>query len=233
MKEKIPSTPRQVTCKFCKEKYKVKDTSWYKSGLEKLKHEPICKNCMEKYNILVADWEKQNTTNGYLCFPWHHIYYYQDWEKTCKSCHQKFIFSAQEQKFWYEEARIYTDVSPKMCLSCRKKSRELSPASEQIQKLLIQAEKEPSLQVFERLSKLYSGIDNKQKAGVYAAKAKRYRFYLKQQQETNEQKLEKLLLKAEKEPSKELYWEINQLYVKLGDKRNANMYANKAKKMKN
>lgn len=59
-----------------------------------------------------ADIAKQN----YSVAPRH---WYVDATMRCTDCDETFVFSADEQKVWYEEYRFYVDSYPKRCPRCR------------------------------------------------------------------------------------------------------------------
>ena len=63
-----------------------------------------------------ADILKQN----YSVCPRH---WYIDAVFGCRDCKKDFIFTANEQKFWYEERQFWIDSQPKRCPSCRKSER--------------------------------------------------------------------------------------------------------------
>jgi hypothetical protein len=63
-----------------------------------------------------ADIEKQN----YTTCPRH---WYVDAVFTCCGCGEEFTFSAEEQRFWYEDKKFYVDAFPKRCIQCRKAER--------------------------------------------------------------------------------------------------------------
>ena len=63
-----------------------------------------------------ADISKQNYT---VC-PRH---WYVDAIFVCHDCRSEFVFSASEQKFWYEDKQFYVDSLPKRCATCRKAER--------------------------------------------------------------------------------------------------------------
>ena len=63
-----------------------------------------------------ADISKQNFS---VC-PRH---WYIDAVFECCDCKKDFTFSANEQKFWYEERQFWIDSKPKRCVSCRKNER--------------------------------------------------------------------------------------------------------------
>ena len=65
-----------------------------------------------------ADVSKQDYT---VC-PRH---WYIDAAFTCRGCDNDFVFTADEQRFWYETMRFYVDSRPVKCNHCRKADREL------------------------------------------------------------------------------------------------------------
>jgi hypothetical protein len=42
----------------------------------------------------------------------------------CADCGENFVFSVEEQRFWYEDRKFYVDSYPKRCVSCRQKERQ-------------------------------------------------------------------------------------------------------------
>jgi tetratricopeptide (TPR) repeat protein len=50
-------------------------------------------------------------------------YFYVDQEKRCVECGRQFVFSAREQKHWYEELRFHFDSIAIRCLGCRRRQR--------------------------------------------------------------------------------------------------------------
>ncbi len=52
-------------------------------------------------------------------------FWYIDASFACDRCGENFIFSADEQRFWYEEAGFYVDSFPRQCRECRRELREL------------------------------------------------------------------------------------------------------------
>ena len=63
-----------------------------------------------------ADVSKQHYT---VC-PRH---WYIDATFVCCGCGQEFVFTASEQRFWYEDMRFFIDSLPKRCIQCRKSER--------------------------------------------------------------------------------------------------------------
>ncbi len=52
-------------------------------------------------------------------------HWYIDAEFHCSRCGQSFVFTADEQKFWYETLKFWIGSIPKECDECRKELRKL------------------------------------------------------------------------------------------------------------
>src|SRR5688572_18907823 len=65
-----------------------------------------------------ADASRQN----YTVAPRH---WYIDATVACRRCHERFCFSAEEQKSWYEGYGFYVDSFPTHCPTCRRDLRDL------------------------------------------------------------------------------------------------------------
>jgi tetratricopeptide (TPR) repeat protein len=50
-------------------------------------------------------------------------YFYIDQKRICVECHRPFVFSAEEQKHWYEDLQFHFDSVAIRCLDCRRKQR--------------------------------------------------------------------------------------------------------------
>jgi tetratricopeptide (TPR) repeat protein len=60
----------------------------------------------------------------YLCLMCHvPRYFYVDAGRSCIQCGRDFLFSAAEQKFWYEELKFYGTSVPVRCQECRRQKR--------------------------------------------------------------------------------------------------------------
>jgi hypothetical protein len=51
--------------------------------------------------------------------------YYVDILRACRTCQRPFIFSAREQRYWYETLRFWVDADCVECVECRRESRAL------------------------------------------------------------------------------------------------------------
>lgn len=48
-------------------------------------------------------------------------YFYRDIQATCRACRADFIFSAGEQKHWFEELMLWNEIIPRECRDCRRR----------------------------------------------------------------------------------------------------------------
>lgn len=53
-------------------------------------------------------------------------YWYLDLTFRCERCGAEFVFSAAEQRVWYEEYGFWIDSLPRHCLTCRRDRRHLT-----------------------------------------------------------------------------------------------------------
>ena len=74
-----------------------------------------------------------NPHKQHLCF-WHNapMYFYVDQPRTCAQCGVAFVFTAREQKHWYEALGFYGTSVPVRCLACRRRRRTAHALEAQI-----------------------------------------------------------------------------------------------------
>ena len=80
----------------------------------------VCDNCLRTGKALAANSERQNLGNSYT-LPY---FAYTDQQKRCATCSTTFLFSKQEQQYWYEELQIPVYGDAKNCKDCRKSIRD-------------------------------------------------------------------------------------------------------------
>lgn len=61
--------------------------------------------------------------------------HYFDVDRACRDCGKRFIFFADEQKYWYETLRFYVGVNCLHCIVCRKKRQHIDRARRRYQEL--------------------------------------------------------------------------------------------------
>lgn len=59
-------------------------------------------------------------------------YFYLDQDRTCIQCGRAFVFSAEEQKYWYETLKFHFDAVAVRCPECRRRRRSEKALRNQI-----------------------------------------------------------------------------------------------------
>jgi Probable zinc-ribbon domain len=77
--------------------------------------------------------------------PAHYVqkYFYVDEQETCVQCHEAFVFSAKEQKFWYESLQFNFNSTAIRCRSCGRRRQTERALREQIALALRQLAERP------------------------------------------------------------------------------------------
>ncbi len=70
-------------------------------------------------------------------------YFYVDQHKTCVQCGEPFVFSAAEQKYWFESLHFHFDSVAIRCRSCRRRRRSRKALRQQIATVLEKRRAEP------------------------------------------------------------------------------------------
>jgi Probable zinc-ribbon domain len=63
------------------------------------------------------------------------VTHYFDCSRVCRGCERRFIFFAEEQRYWYEELRLPLEADAVRCVPCRRKVRELQVLNLRYQEL--------------------------------------------------------------------------------------------------
>lgn len=86
-------------------------------------------------------------------------YWYVDAFFLCDRCGSEFLFSAAEQRVWYEEYGFWVDSIPKHCLPCRRERRELRAArreyDESVERVLEHGDLEGRKRLAQVIDELY------------------------------------------------------------------------------
>jgi hypothetical protein len=90
-----------------------------------------CDNCLSQKRAILANLNKQNLQG---CHPNPYLAYY-DKVLKCKQCNEKFVFSKEEQQYWFETLK-FNWGSANACAPCRKKKRFLTIRTTKLSKLL-------------------------------------------------------------------------------------------------
>lgn len=182
----LPKIPKCPTCGVkktqneTKELYKFIDTlfeqqprwsDWFYGSNKELAYDKYtygidwaCDECISNGFVLLAALEKQE----YLDWPPYFIY--RDKEHECRTCGSKFIFSKEEQRFWYEDLGFWVQseaVNCKVCrLEIRKRKERIREAQKELQELC------PSLsfdniEQLEKIIELYKITESNNKIKQY------------------------------------------------------------------
>ena len=91
----------------------------------------VCPDCIREGRALRADPAKQNC--GGLAGP---ILAFWDQTRLCGMCSTRYVFSAEEQRFWYETLQFFVESAPLQCQDCRRVVRQQKAAQRTLQRLL-------------------------------------------------------------------------------------------------
>lgn len=69
--------------------------------------------------------------------------FYEDQHRTCLQCDEAFVFSAREQRFWYETLAFHESSRAIRCARCRKSQRSLKALHGQLAAALARIRDEP------------------------------------------------------------------------------------------
>jgi hypothetical protein len=83
---------------------------------------------------------------------------------ACSRCGKDFLFSAEEQRFWYEELRFYVDSQPRQCQECRIELRQLKALRQEYDRVAAKAMRRESSH--ESKARLVAVIDALMDGGV-------------------------------------------------------------------
>lgn len=77
-----------------------------------------CRFCLKERRAIAANPEVQ------IFCDYSPYFAYYDVTLRCGDCGEQFIFSAKEQKYWYEDLKFWVQSRPKQCAACRRARRE-------------------------------------------------------------------------------------------------------------
>lgn len=70
-------------------------------------------------------------------------FFYVDEPRTCVQCSTPFVFTAAEQKFWYETLRFWADSTAIRCVDCRRRQRSKGAIQRQLSESLAALQQAP------------------------------------------------------------------------------------------
>lgn len=149
--------------------YFLKDIKSQPGLIQRLKQghfEWACDHCLETGRAIEGKVAEQTFCDNppYLA--------YLDKKKNCETCSKNYIFSKEEQKFWYEELKFWVQSTPKNCQACRKEIRNKKNLNTKLSKLIKHADLKDANQLIE-ISQLYFEMGKVEKGKKYATLAKK------------------------------------------------------------
>lgn len=124
-----------------------------------------CDLCLKK-NASPGLWQKQNLQE---CHP-EPVLAYTDINATCRTCKQSFLFSKEEQRYWYETLKFKSWSTPTSCAPCRSQLRYKQVREKKLGKLLPEFNSGRSDHL-ERIVTIYQELDKLEKAKSFLAGA--------------------------------------------------------------
>lgn len=119
-----------------------------------------CDQCLTTGKALHAFPEKQ------LYCDYNPYFAYYDRSATCRSCNDKFVFTAGEQQFWYEKLGFWVQSVPVRCPECRKQLRRKKALNTELAELLKKKD-EAGKGVLQRIAAIYRFMGNEAKSRQY------------------------------------------------------------------
>lgn len=124
-----------------------------------------CDGCLRADRAVPADAACQK----FCCCPPRLAYF--DRGLRCSVCGKDFVFSATDQKAWYEKYGIWTFVEPRNCLPCRRRVRARKRAAGRIGEVLRSLDPKSSRQLAE-VAALYLQAGHLKKASEFFRRAR-------------------------------------------------------------
>jgi hypothetical protein len=146
------------------------DTRWLDGSslvdkaIKKEFNEWACMNCERAGRAIFPHYNKQNYGLGGP------ILFYITKEMNCETCKKDFTFTAEDQRFWYEDLYFNYSSYPKNCLSCRKETRQKKLLHKKLAELLHDDLKTADHML--AIAKVYEQLEIGEKAALYLTRAK-------------------------------------------------------------
>jgi O-acetyl-ADP-ribose deacetylase (regulator of RNase III) len=96
---------------------------------------------------------------------------YFDVNMHCEDCGCEFVFSAGEQRYWYEELKFWVQSRPKQCAPCRKRRRLKNRLSQEIGQVLAELDPRDPEQLA-RVAEMYLQMNNRRKGVEFLRRAR-------------------------------------------------------------
>lgn len=85
--------------------------------------------------------------------------WYIDASFECQGCNTTFLWSASEQKAWFEDYRFWVDSCPTLCKECRREKRELKKLRQEYDRLVSEARSSNNPKAKRKVVDIISGLE--------------------------------------------------------------------------
>jgi len=126
-----------------------------------------CDKCLVDGKSIMAKPERQNYT-GFV-FPY---LVYFDIERKCRTCKSKYVYTKEEQRFWYEDLSGFVWSRASKCLACRKLDQKHRQTNSRLSKLVKNFNEKDENSLIE-IIKIYLELENIEKAKFYFSKLRK------------------------------------------------------------
>lgn len=125
-----------------------------------------CDNCMAQKKAILGNPHQQNYQlgNPYLA--------YFDKTFTCQSCKEDFVFSKEDQQYWYEKLQFLVYSKPNHCKECRKEIREAKNLNTELSNLLKNGKPDEEDSLL-RIAAIYKEMGKSEKMKVHLAEVEK------------------------------------------------------------
>ncbi len=120
-----------------------------------------CDKCLNSGKALIANHDNFAYGN-YGCY----LAFY-DIEMTCKSCREKYIFTKEEQAYWFEQLHFCHRAKSVRCIPCRKKIRYQNLLNKKLSELLAN-KKDFDIKKLENIINIYIELGKPEKTNYYS-----------------------------------------------------------------
>ena len=85
--------------------------------------------------------------------------WYIDAQFVCQGCNTTFIWSASEQRAWFEDYKFWVDSSPTLCKKCRREKRELKKMRQEYDRMVSEARSSKDIRIKIKVVDLICGLE--------------------------------------------------------------------------
>lgn len=124
-----------------------------------------CDICIKSNKIILARPEIQD-------YSFHPYFVYLDIDRKCNTCNRDYIYTKEEQQFWYEELGKNYWSRANNCLECRLEKRDGNSENNRLSRLIANLD-ENSIESLKKVIETYLEMQKVDKAKFYMSKLRK------------------------------------------------------------